>query len=226
MTNKPILSVELRSLLERAVLELPFCDARHELRELLDKPDDVLPCDVKVAPGTIIRKGCKVSALMACIGARSGLDDKFTQLIEPVAQHQGEPVACIIRSRSLITQANAAIDGKDHFSAWSEWEPSSLEYGQAVTDPDRNDPACYEMKPLYAEQPAPVAVVMPERKSAADYSGYVEPFQAEAAAIYNRALDDVELLNSLSRSKDDLEAGRTVSSDQMKKNLEARFKGR
>lgn len=75
-------------------------------------------------------------------------------------------------------------------------------------------------------QPEPEAALFPDRKTAADYSGYVEPFQAEAAAIYSSALDDVELLNALSRSKEDLDAGRTVSSDQMKKNLEARFLGR
>lgn len=46
--------------------------------------------------------------------------------------------------------------------------------------------------PLYAEQPT---VAMPERKTKADYSGYIEPFQSEAAAIYNSALEDVGRLN-------------------------------
>jgi hypothetical protein len=78
---------------------------------------------------------------------------------------------------------------------------------------------------LNAEQPAPVAVVMPGRKCPSEYrdSSYT---QTCMAGEYNRALDDVELLNSLSRSNADLEAGRTVSSDQMKNNLEAKFLGR
>lgn len=78
-------------------------------------------------------------------------------LPERAAQHQGDPVACLIRSRNIITQANIAVDGKDHFSTWSEWEPSSIEYGRAVTDSRRNEPVCYEMELLFKEQPAPVA---------------------------------------------------------------------
>ena len=50
---------------------------------------------------------------------------------------------------------------------------------------------------LYAEQPAPVAVVMPGRKTKADYSGYIEQFQSEAAGLYNSALDDVSRLNGV-----------------------------
>lgn len=34
--------------------------------------DDVLPCDVLVAPGTIIRAGCNVSTLLLCLGNRVG----------------------------------------------------------------------------------------------------------------------------------------------------------
>jgi len=40
-----------------------------------------------------------------------------------------------------------------------------------------------------------VAVVLPARKTAADYAGYVEAFRSEIAAIYNQALDDVAALN-------------------------------
>lgn len=54
---------------------------------------------------------------------------------------------------------------------------------------------CADGTLLYAEQPAPVAVVLPERKTKADYSGYIEQFQSEAAGLYNSALDDVAILN-------------------------------
>lgn len=45
--------------------------------------------------------------------------------------------------------------------------------------------------------PAPIAVVMPERKTKADYSGYIEQFQSEAAGIYNSALAEVARLNGV-----------------------------
>lgn len=44
---------------------------------------------------------------------------------------------------------------------------------------------------LYA---APQPGRLPRRKTVADYKGYIEPFQAEAAALYNEALDDVAKL--------------------------------
>lgn len=44
---------------------------------------------------------------------------------------------------------------------------------------------------------APVAVLLPERKTAADYRCYIESFQAEASALYNCALDDAAKLNGL-----------------------------
>lgn len=72
-------------------------------------------------------------------------------------KHQGEPVACMIRNRNIITTARIAVDGKDHFSEWSEWQPSTLGYGRTVTDLIRNNPVCYEIKMLFEEQPAPVA---------------------------------------------------------------------
>ena len=113
-------------------------------------------------------------------------------LNKPAAQHQGEPVACLIRSRNILTQASIAVDGKDHFSAWSEWEPSSIEYGRAVTDPIRNEPVCYEMELLFKEQPAPVAVVMPERAdSVAAERGYHKG--------WNAALDEVARLNGVNK---------------------------
>ena len=56
-----------------------------------------------------------------------------------------------------------------------------------------------DYKPLYA---APVSeakahgVVMPERKTKADYGVYIDEFADEAAAIYNAALDAVTRLNA------------------------------
>lgn len=48
---------------------------------------------------------------------------------------------------------------------------------------------------LYAEQPAPVAVVVPERKTAADYR-YMRKADGESAATqYNACLDELKRLN-------------------------------
>lgn len=101
----------------------------------------------------------------------------FTAL-KPAAQHQGEPVACLTRSRNILTQASIAVDGKDHFSAWSEWAPNSIEYGRAVTDPIRNNPVCYEIELLFKEQTAPVAV--------ADHKAELaDKLESLAETIYN-----------------------------------------
>ena len=57
----------------------------------------------------------------------------------------------------------------------------------------------WPVSPLYA---APVSeakaqgVVMPERKTKADYGVYIDEFADEAAAIYNAALDEVARLNA------------------------------
>jgi len=63
-----------------------------------------------------------------------------------------EPVACLVRHRTVRTPARIAVDGIDHLGDWSEWREASLNYGLAVTDPSRNYPQSecqYEMRPLY-----------------------------------------------------------------------------
>lgn len=61
---------------------------------------DVLPCDVRVAPATTIRKGCKVETLMQCIQLRKGEPDKFTRFSDsPTA-----PVAVVLPDVSVIRQ--------------------------------------------------------------------------------------------------------------------------
>lgn len=69
-----------------------------------------------------------------------------------------EPVAALVRSRRIRTPAHCAFDKKDHYSEWSDWEPCTLSYARAVTDParDRGLLPLYEMLPLYTH-PAPSA---------------------------------------------------------------------
>lgn len=51
-------------------------------------------------------------------------------------------------------------------------------------------PNAHQVKPAAQHQPAPVSI-LPPRKTANDYPGYIESFRVEAAALYNSALDDV-----------------------------------
>ena len=67
-----------------------------------------------------------------------------------------EPVAALVRHRRLRTPADCAFDKKDHYSDWSDWEPTTLSCALAVTDPARDKGLLplYEMMPLYT-RPAP-----------------------------------------------------------------------
>ena len=65
-----------------------------------------------------------------------------------------QPVAALMRSRSVTTWPHLSVDGKTHYSEWGDWLPTTYKHAKAVTDPSRNaDPVCYEMQPLYAAAP-------------------------------------------------------------------------
>ena len=81
---KFVASTELdRVTSERDALQLRLNAADQRIDELTAAPvverQDVLPCDVRVAPATTIRKGCKVETLMQCIELRKGQSEKFTR---------------------------------------------------------------------------------------------------------------------------------------------------
>lgn len=87
---------------------------------------------------------------------------------QPAAQQRvpvGEAVAAQVRWRRLRTPARTAFDGQDHFSEWGQWEPCTLSYALAVTDPQRNTPVLCEMRLLTLLQPA--QQVTPEQITAA-----------------------------------------------------------
>ena len=75
----------------------------------------------------------------------------------------GEPMAALVRSRRIRTPAHCAFDKKDHYSEWSDWEPCTLSYARAVTDPARDKGLLplYEMLPLCIPQ-APSVPATPE----------------------------------------------------------------
>ena len=155
MTNKPMLSVE-RELLERLTENWNGTDARIELRALLDKPEYPRVEIVKAHTHTC---ACVVgdSGVCDCGAVVNGVCVK----VEPAAQHQGEPVA--YRYKEL----------QPAYEVQMPWELASVALGLVYLErkamAQRGELAGgaqhylgMKIEPLYAEQPAPVAVVMPE----------------------------------------------------------------
>lgn len=100
--------------------------------------------------------GQKSTTAAAAEFIRAALATPPAQQADKAAAQQGtvDAVAALVRWRHLRTPARIAFDGKDHFSEWGEWEPCTLSYALAVTDPQRNTPALYEMRPLTTPQPS------------------------------------------------------------------------
>lgn len=67
----------------------------------------VLPCEVKLPPGTVIGKGVPVSTLMLAIAQRQGRPAHSLAFAE---QHQGEPVAIIGRDWQLLWFSPVGIE--------------------------------------------------------------------------------------------------------------------
>lgn len=83
-----------------------------------------------------------------CVERQQQIDAAQARVAELEKQ---EPVACMIRSRI----SHFRWDEEEQQSIlWSEWAVATLTHGEAVTDPARNTPEVWQMKPLYA---APVA---------------------------------------------------------------------
>ena len=166
MTNKPMLSAELRTLLERVVkgasgsawaaLDDDRLAATEELRALLDKPAE---CRCKRYGKDNPHWPCPVHA-------------------EPAAQHQGEPVAWVTQCHlsGLIEQAEPN-EKATNLQCWSD------------------------AFPVFREQPAPVAVVMPERETYTKYLVGVIPHNANEVNAYkdgwNTCLEEVARLNGV-----------------------------
>ena len=157
MTNKPMLSVE-RELLERAASAI---EKHHgslqwviasELRALLDKQAE---CRCKRYGKDNPHWPCPVHA-------------------EPAAQHQGVPplIATLHENGELITaQATIAQQAKLIELLKGQGEPVAIcrlwnEGGSGeLTSVEFIGEPCADGTLLYADQPAPVAVVLPERES-------------------------------------------------------------
>lgn len=164
MTNKPMLSVELIELLNRVVdpyRREPRSICLHnadiaELRALLDKPDE---CRCKRYGKDNPHWPCPVHA-------------------EPVAQHQGEPVAL---QHIAVSEGGVLrwMTGRN----MQDCELYAMPDGSAIRSK------------LYAEQPAPVAVVMPERQIVPD--NLMAGLTRKWCEGWNDALEGVARLNGV-----------------------------
>ena len=137
MTNKPMLSVELRALLERASNNLcsgeEAYSVQQELRALLDEPDETFnlqgwSIDHSAGRPILMHNKCSVIEAEQAYG--------LLNLIETAAQNQGDPVAWRYKKSWEKT-------------GWKVCDNHPTDYGI--------DDECYEIQALYAEQPAPVA---------------------------------------------------------------------
>lgn len=164
MTNKPMLSVDLRAFLEGVVkLCAVHGPTYNELRALLDKEVNFLTPDCPDC-------ACVQDGHCLCIPSK------------PAALHQGEPIKLSDDVREFL----------------QEWLDSSTGGEDEDIDYDFANQLGLLLGPIYAEPPAPVAVVMPEKKSVPEIEDYNTNIDEVAFAEgYNDALDDVARLNGL-----------------------------
>lgn len=153
MTNKPMLSVE-REMLERWTTGRVSLSHLAEMRALLDAQHIV--CSNGIL--------CQNSKCAECGGNGS---------YKPAAQHQGEPVAWTdnkphkpgaywIRGNGLDRDSLIeVVDDADGLRCNLHQRTTEADFGYGYSIDDLSDE--FEWRgPLYAEQAAPVAVVMPE----------------------------------------------------------------
>lgn len=221
MTNKPMFSVE-RDLVER--INNPFGDphdkfnAVQELRALLDKPA------VELEPyGWVQTAGQCINQITQEWDVVEGWAEKgylwkplYTE--PPAAKQQGEPVALNVwegampesNGRSNFTVILHTGDLTEGICVYRSEYPDRARYEADCFRHLIGDPE-FQEKPFIldydtdkhsgyvrpdTQQPAPVAVVMPDRKCPSEYrdSSYT---QTCMAGEYNRALDEVARLNGV-----------------------------
>lgn len=170
MTNKPMLSVE-RELLENIALGLEKKGFGINWAVELRA---LLDNPVFESEVDRLERRCKNAELALKVQTENCEALK-------AAQHQGEPVAW-----SLEVEGYTTVLYENYQKALSEQEHFR---GRGRTA---------EIHPLHREQPAPVAVVLPEKKSVPEPEDYNTNIDEVAFAEgYNDALDDVARLNGV-----------------------------
>ena len=198
MTNKPMLSVD-RELLEKWSSGWIKAEHHAEMRAILDKP--------------VFESQYAGMNQQQAQAVSDGVDEILHG--KPAAQHQGEPVAWRYKKSWEKTGWKVCDKHPTDYGIDDECYEIQALYAEQPA-PVADQAQCEECKGWgYHENhhegggtecgecggsgnaTVAVAVVMPERKTKADYSGYIEQFQSEAVALYNEALDDVARLNGV-----------------------------
>ena len=160
MTNKPMLSVERKLLVRLCNLNAVGWEdiepEMKELRALLDQPVDSNELSLggslaRAASGLINVLDDEAGAWTETEALKRALED--WSMGKPAAQHQGEPVACMPVDRCYDVRAKMII-------AFNETKKAGGDLDDAL-DAAYKSALRYSPNPMTAEQPAPVAVVLP-----------------------------------------------------------------
>lgn len=131
---------------------------------------------------------------------------KARELLEYMLHEDDMPVLWFAQriDAFLSNQSAPADKGQGEPVAWANWKVGTKSYvpfrtkEEASRSVERSEIAATQLGPyrvvrLYAEQPAPVAVVMPERMPVPVYQ--IAPLAAESAIGWNNCLKEVARLN-------------------------------
>ena len=175
-TNQTIDGVP-RELLEKALrdastIRFPTDNHVTELRALLDAPaypNRLCHTDYTTHP-----------YICGCLKGDEEAQRRFDEHQAKAAQPQGKPVAhCLLRRNGSGEWVNDA-------KSWADGAPS-----REIMAECEKHPELYRVRLAYAEQPAPVAVVMPERLPGDD--GVCT--ESHYASGWNACLDELKRLN-------------------------------
>lgn len=185
MTNKPMLSVDLRALLERLLSHdfaeecqecgIGYSDAWSELRALLDNP--VVESEFEPDAVCMESDGCPTEVAVLKRFWRENQPDTALCRFYEAEDYQ-------TLAKELVGHVAQLQDAaKRNVKPWEDTFPPTLLPAYIAR--------------INAEQPAPVSVVMPERKPQ-DLSRDDQPMADWFEEVgYNKALDDVARLNGV-----------------------------
>ncbi|MFL1477812.1 hypothetical protein [Pseudomonas grimontii] len=116
--------------------------------------------------------------------------DRLRALLDAPVVERREPKGAILRFREYVGNGQG---GRDLWHDWTEWSTGTVEYAKSKLDQVKDlTNVQFEVEWLYAEQPAPVAVVLPKRKKWDGLRATACNLKGEA---WNACLDELKRLN-------------------------------
>lgn len=154
---------------------------------------DVLPCDVRVAPATTIRKGCKVETLMQCIELRKGQPPEFTVFKSSSPPELAELQAIIARLTAEIEdwKQGSKVEADAGDEARAEVTALRLENERLKHDHQY----MVGRNALLRQRPDLPVDRIPAHSQLAELQAENERLKSESfEALYNDAIDEIERL--------------------------------